>query len=244
MKVREIGTRGIVFTFYELDGYPTNVLVIRGDTYIFVCDTFLGPNSMEGIKSYLNYHYGENPYIVFNSHSHWDHIWGNCAFQDSMIVSHALCRDIIKKEGESELHQYGAYSQGPVKIVLPTVTFQKSISFPSEGVKFFHTPGHTKDSASCFDCIDNTLFVGDNVEAPIPYLFYDNLSEYMDTLQIYVDMEANIVLGHGTTCDESLVQENREYIEAFMHNDTEKYEKGEYQHLHQANLKIQEELKK
>ncbi len=238
MNVKEIGKRGILFTFYELDSYPTNVFVIRGKTHTFVCDTFLGPASMEEVKSYLRYHYGENPFVVFNSHSHWDHIWGNCAFQ-SIITSHSLCREAIKKEGESELQQYEEYKQGDVKIVLPNLTFKESIFFPDENVEFFYTPGHTVDSASCLDHEDNTLFVGDNVEAPIPYLFHRNLAEYVRTLQTYLDFRAFTIPGHGVPCSESLILENLEYVEAFKENSTEKYERGPYQPIHHLNVRAQ-----
>ena len=243
MKVKEIGTRGIVFTFYELDNCPTNVFVIQGQNHTFVCDTFLGPDSMEEIKNYLRYNYEEKPFIVFNSHSHWDHIWGNCAFS-SLIISHTLCREIIVKEGESELREYEQYKQGEVKISLPTLTFNHSISFPDEGIEFFYTPGHTKDSASCIDSVDNTLFVGDNIETPLPYLYYKNLTEYAHTIQKYLNMKADTIIpGHGKLCDESLLHENLEYVEAFIRNDTEKYENGIYQYMHQMNIQIQSKLK-
>jgi cyclase len=244
MNVKEIGKRGLLFTFYELDNYPTNVFVINGKTHVFICDTFLGPEPMEEIKNYLRYHHVENPYIIFNSHSHWDHIWGNCAFESSLIVSHVLCRDIIMKEAESELERYQEYNQGNVRIILPNVTFKERISFPEEGIELFYSPGHTVDSASLLDRIDNTLFVGDNIEAPIPYLFYKNLTEYTHTLQTYITMEADTIIpGHGTIPDESLLKENLEYVEAFIRADTEKYEKGKYQHLHRMNVRIQEEMK-
>jgi glyoxylase-like metal-dependent hydrolase (beta-lactamase superfamily II) len=237
MKVQKIGTRGLVFTFFELDNCPTNVFVVHGRTHTFVCDTFLGPHPMEKIINYVAHE--NNQFIIFNSHSHWDHIWGNCAFE-SLIISHRACREIIIQEGESELEQYRKYTQGDVKIVLPTVTFTESISFPDEGIHLFYTPGHTRDSASCLDCVDNTLFVGDNVEAPIPYLDYDDLTVYTYTLQTYLTMNPDTIIpGHGNIADKSLVQENLEYVDAFMQNNTEKYEEEFYQPIHQINVKTQ-----
>ncbi|MBU7023331.1 MAG: MBL fold metallo-hydrolase, partial [Theionarchaea archaeon] len=118
MNVKQIGSRGIVFTFYELNGYPTNVYVINGSAHFFVCDTFLGPDSMAEMKAYLMTQYTEKPFVVFNSHYHWDHIWGNCAFPDSVILSHHFCRETIVEEGESELEQYEEYTQGKVEICL------------------------------------------------------------------------------------------------------------------------------
>jgi cyclase len=243
MNVKRIGTRGIVFTFFELNGYPTNVFVINGSTHFFVCDTFLGPDSMAEMKAHLMTQYTEKPFVIFNSHYHWDHIWGNCAFPDSVILSHHYCRETIAEEGESELEHYKEYTQGNVEICLPTVTFNERILFPQEDVEFFYSPGHTRDSASCLDHVDNTLFVGDNIEAPIPYLFYSGLGEYVRTLELYQQLRVSrLVPGHGEPCDYSLLHENLEYISAFIEKTTEKYEEGLYAPIHRMNVKVQDEM--
>ncbi|MBU7014909.1 MAG: MBL fold metallo-hydrolase [Theionarchaea archaeon] len=245
MNVKRIGTRGIVFTFFELDQYPTNVFVIDGPSHFFVCDTFLGPEPMTEMKTYLTYHFHEKPFLIFNSHYHWDHVWGNCAFPDSVVLSHDSCREALIEKGESELEQYEEYAQGEVEIRLPTITFSERIVFPQESVEFFYSPGHTRDSASCRDHIDNTVFVGDNVEAPIPYLFYSGLKEYLDTLEVYSRFQAfTLVPGHGELCGYSLLHENQEYVKAFMENDTGKFQEGIYAHIHNVNVKVQEDLMK
>ena len=45
MKVTEVGKRGVVFTFDDLSteemDAPTNVYVIIGEKYIFICDNFI-----------------------------------------------------------------------------------------------------------------------------------------------------------------------------------------------------------
>ncbi|MGD2250195.1 MAG: MBL fold metallo-hydrolase [Candidatus Methanofastidiosia archaeon] len=241
MKVQKIKSRGIVFTFY-MDNYPTNVFVINGKDHYFVCDTFLGPEPMEKLKHYLIYTYGKNPFIVINSHYHWDHIWGNCAF-DSDIISHVLCRKAIAQKGEQELQEYSAYQQGTVKLVLPTITFTDALLYPDEDIEIVYTPGHTADSVSVIDHTDQTIFVGDNVEAPIPYLFYENLKEYIKTLQYYLDMDIETIIpGHGTIPEKLLIQKNLEYVKAFVDNDTKEYETEIYQPIHAMNKKIQDEI--
>lgn len=213
------------------------VFVINGKDHYFVCGTFLGPEPMEKLKHYLIYTYGENPFIIINSHYHWDHIWGNCAF-DSDIISHILCRKAIAQKGKQELQEYGAYQQGTVKLVLPTITFKNTLFYPDEGIEIVYTPGHTADSVSVIDQKDQAIFVGDNVEAPIPYLFYENLTEYIHTLQTYQDMDIKtIVPGHGTIPAKSLIQENLEYVKAFVNNDTKKYKTGIYKPIHTMNKK-------
>lgn len=234
--MKAVGERGIVFTSHEL-GCPTNVVLLQGKEHAFLCDTYLGPLPMESVKKYIT-----SPLVVFNSHSHWDHVWGNCAFPSSVLLSHSLCRQKLEEEGESELEEYKEYAMGEVKIVLPTLTFDLRMPFPEDDVEFFYTPGHTKDSASCL-CQD-VLFAGDNVEEPIPYLFYEDLDAYLHTLEEYADMECIVIPGHGSVSDNTLVRENLEYVEAFKENDTEKYENQETYYIHQMNVKIQENLRK
>ncbi|MBU7036284.1 MAG: hypothetical protein HXS49_13925 [Theionarchaea archaeon] len=117
--------------------------------------------------------------------------------------------------------------------------------FPQESVEFFYSPGHTRDSASCFDHVDHTLFVGDNLESPIPYLFYSGLDTYVHTLEMYQHSRASqFVPGHGEPCDYTLLQENQEYIRAFMEKAAGKYEEGPYAPIHKMNVEVQEEMKK
>ncbi len=58
--------------------------------------------------------------------------------------------------------------------------------FAEEGVEFYFTSGHTEDSCSCFDHIDKTLFVGDNVESPVPHINELNVTAYVSTLEEYL----------------------------------------------------------
>ena len=73
---------------------------------MYVCDTFLGPDSMKDIARIIkdNGHH-EKPVVVFNSHADWDHVWGNCYFEDAMIISHRECRNRMIAEWEEELDQ-------------------------------------------------------------------------------------------------------------------------------------------
>jgi glyoxylase-like metal-dependent hydrolase (beta-lactamase superfamily II) len=239
MKVSEIGTRGVLFTFYELDGYPTNVYVIRGMTHTFICDTFLGPESMEKLIHYLHSHYEVRPYVVFNSHYHWDHIWGNCAFTSAWIIAHTACNKLIEEHGRKELTAHGEYLTGEVELILPGLTFSERLIFRNEEVEFFYSPGHTLDSATCFDQKDRILFTGDNVESPIPYVFSQDLTAYGVTLEHYLNMEYDVLIpGHGPLPQKTLIAENLAYITALAHHDTKKYEQKPYRAIHNINMTL------
>jgi glyoxylase-like metal-dependent hydrolase (beta-lactamase superfamily II) len=213
MKVIQIGQRGLLFAFE--DPFLTNVHVIIGDKRIFVCDTFCGPESMRSVKDYLQQQgYKDLPAIVFNSHSHYDHIWGNSLFEGAYIVSHHECPVLIDREGPKALLDYATHMKGDVQLVLPNTTFEKRLVFAEEEVEFFHSPGHTIDSASCYDHRDKVLFVSDNVESLLPYLYQPDLQLYLDTLKGYLEREWNfLVTGHDPVSKvDELVRSNLDYL--------------------------------
>ena len=216
MKVQEVGTRGFFFSFD--DPYRTNIYAINGEKYLFICDTFLGPDPMKEVLKFLDDKgFTSKSIIVFNSHHDYDHIWGNQLFKDSIILAHKLCRKKIKEIGESDLKDYEAHKKGDVELTLPNTVFSSKVIFVDEGVEFFHSPGHTDDSSSCYDQIDEVLFVGDNIETPFPYLRKLNVEEYSRTLEDYIARKPIVILsGHDDLMfTDELVRENLEYLKNF-----------------------------
>ena len=198
MEITHVGTRGVVFTFDDLSSpnykCPTNVYAINTGTSFIICDTFLGPASMKEVKAYLEEKYGEKEYIIFNSHSHWDHHWGNSAFPNSKIIAHELCMEDMRKNAEDELERNAKYKRGKITITYPNLLFKNSLDFDEEKISLFHSPGHTPDSCSCYDFEDKILFAADNLEEPIPYINsnLEELATYIATLKKYQSMEDHV----------------------------------------------------
>lgn len=216
MNIKRVGTRGYLATFDK--PYLTNVYVINGSEHVFVCDTFLGPKPMQNLLSSLRkLHVINKPVVVFNSHHHYDHVWGNMHFPSSMILAHMDCRKRMEQTGKKDLVEFNQHAQGQVTVALPNVVFTDRVVFSDEQVEFFHSPGHTSDSSSCFDEIDKILFVGDNVESAIPYLNEPNLDSYESTLASYANTEWNsLVAGHDPLItDRSLLTRNLAYVKGF-----------------------------
>jgi len=255
MKITEIGKRGVVFTFDDLSNEdyesPTNIYVIIGEKHIFICDTFLGPESMKGVKEHLK-KYSDKTIIIFNSHYDWDHHWGNCAFPNARIYAHHLTREKIIEEGEKGLETYKKFQRGKITITPPNTVFFNAMSFVDEQVDIFHSPGHTADSSSCFDLESKILFVGDNVEDPIPYIRsdLDGVAEYIETLELYTILDFDkLIPGHGPIADKTLLEQNLEYLKHFPELgepvNLEKYSFAYYHiHLHNLSTLANERLKK
>ncbi len=246
MEITHIGNRGMVFTFDDLSSpdyaCPTNVYVIHTGKSFFICDTFLGPASMKEVKEYLEKEYGEKEYIIFNSHSHWDHHWGNSAFPKSKIIAHELCMEDMRENAESILEKNAKFKRGKVTITYPNLLFKNNLNFDEEQILIFHSPGHTLDSSSCYDSADKVLFVGDNLEEPIPYINsnLEGLKVYIESLKYYTSLNIDaIVPGHGQVSDKSLLEANLHYLENFPNLaeliDIEKQGKSFYI-VHLANL--------
>lgn len=237
MNIYKFGSRGRLFTFDDL-GIATNVYVICADTHVFIVDTYLGPDVMKPVNQYISDEFGSLPVIVVNSHSHWDHVWGNMLYKSSLIISHERCSDFMKKEGAKELEEFCEFKRGEVILTYPNLTFSKKIYFESDGVQIYHTPGHSEDSISIYDENDRILFAGDNLERPIPYLMYDDLNRYKATLEGYLELgDVTFVGGHTELEDKKIVIQNLEYVTKFISGDTVDYEVGEYADYHKANLK-------
>ncbi len=236
MDIKHVGSRGILFTFHDL-GIATNVYVIRGKKRCYIIDTYLGPDVMQQINEYIMSPQGAMDVIVVNSHSHWDHVWGNSLYSTSLIISHAACGEHMRQNGLAELEKYAQYKKGDVCLTFPNFTFTDRICFEDDNILIYHTPGHTVDELSVLDIRDRVLFAGDNLERPVPSFSSKNLKEYVHTLEGYLDMEFQTAIGGHTGCeDKSLILHNLDYVKKVLSGDTAEFETGECAEGHRANV--------
>lgn len=238
--MQQVGSRGRLLEL-SVGDFKVFVYFIVGEERIYVCDTGCGPDDMVPIVGFLRQEgLTTRPITVFNSHYHWDHIWGNSVFKDSQIVAHEETRSIILRDGEKQLKNNRQYVKGDVAIVPPTLTFKERLWFPNDRVEFFHTPGHTEDSSSCVDQVDGVLFVGDNLESPIPQLASLELETYVDTLERYLELDARIIIAahDGVLPDDSLLRSNLDYVRKFstMRFDEISTDSDTYELIHISNL--------
>jgi glyoxylase-like metal-dependent hydrolase (beta-lactamase superfamily II) len=242
MEIKKIGNRGTLFTFYDL-GIPTNIYVINAKRYVYILDTYLGPDIMQQINEYIFSEYGNKQIIVVNSHGHWDHIWGNSLYSNNIIIAHVLCKEYIQQNGQNQLVKYREeYAKGNVVLTYPNLLFTDTLQFEEDNILMFYSPGHTEDQISVIDYEDKVLFSGDNLERPIPYLMTTNLDQYAKTLGDYINLDVDIVIGGHTECeDKKLIQDNLNYVKKVIDKDAAEFENGEYEDYHLANMKWLEE---
>jgi glyoxylase-like metal-dependent hydrolase (beta-lactamase superfamily II) len=198
MKIEKISKRNIIFS-YELPEWNLNLHLILGKRYNYIIDTGLGSESVAPIKEYLGS--SQKPIIVINTHYDWDHVWGNHCFNECSIISHSLCRGLLEESWSTMLKKYEQYIRGDVKRCLPNLVFDSSLYFPDDGIKIFHTPGHSIDSISVFDEQDKVLNAGDNIgdtmQEIVPTLYYEK-DVYIKSVQKYKELDVSAcVSGHN-----------------------------------------------
>jgi cyclase len=237
MDYTRVGSRGFLFTFN--DPYRVNVYAIDASEHLFICDTYLGTEPMQEVVKTLRGEGIDKPIIVFLSHADYDHIWGNGAFKEATIIAHASCYERIHDQSTNDLERFKSHKRGTVELVEPNLLFSHDLLYPKDGIKIYHTPGHTRDSSSLYDAHDRTVFVGDNIEHPFPYLNDANFDEYLGSLQSYLDYNPSyVVSGHDPAMNNTrLIRENLTYIESIkeLNTDTGKFDERQL-NIHTKNL--------
>lgn len=236
MDIKQIQNRGALFSFED----ETAVYLINGENRVYLCDTHLGPGSMDFVREYISaHHLDKKEVIVFNTHSDWDHIWGNCAFKDSVIIGHESCRERIMERGEYDLEKMPReYRMGDVKLVPPNLTFSSSLRFEQDEIEFIYAPGHTIDSSICFDTRDSVAFIGDLVEYPFPILGYEDMDAYLKTLEFIRDLPAKVkITAHSGIVEDKLIHDNIAYIRGLLSNTPLPVEYEQFQDMHEINIK-------
>jgi glyoxylase-like metal-dependent hydrolase (beta-lactamase superfamily II) len=179
--------------------YNLNIGLILGNQYNYVIDTGLGSGSIRPIIEYLGD--DKKPVIVVNTHCHWDHIWGNWMFENSIIISHVKCRELMDKHWDEAISELSKHKDGDVHKSLPNLVIENNIYFPNDSIEIFYSPGHDVDCISIYDAIDRVLYVGDNIgdteDEIVPYIGTDK-ETYKGTVDLYKKYDFEICIsGHN-----------------------------------------------
>ncbi|MCL2170488.1 MAG: MBL fold metallo-hydrolase [Defluviitaleaceae bacterium] len=201
MKITKVTDRTIMLTVSESAESTVNLALVQGSKHNFIIDTGVGSNSTKPLLEFIKN--DSKPLIIINTHADWDHFYGNCAFENNIIVSHKLCRERMDKEWEKSVEfvaEKDCITDGEVRKCLPNMTFESTLHFPDDGISLFHTPFHTIDDISVYDAVDKILHIGDTFgfEDGIAYPWGNELDAYKQIVETYKRHDFNICLsGHS-----------------------------------------------
>jgi len=197
--------------------------VIAGPQWAVLIDTLATPEETLLIREFIEHELSLQVRYVINTHYHADHTWGNCYFPGATIVSHSLCRELMRERGipslEAAKKQNASLRQ--VKIVLPHLTFENgelSLRVGKKNLILSQSTGHSSDGISVLVEEDRILFAGDAF-MPLPYIVDGNIDELVASIKKIGRMGLeNIVQGHGDIVlrgeIEAAVKENLAYLSA------------------------------
>jgi glyoxylase-like metal-dependent hydrolase (beta-lactamase superfamily II) len=165
-------------------------------------DTLPYPQETQEIKAFLEGRLQTPVRYVINTHHHADHTNGTCFFPNAVVVSHALCRDLLDTVGRSGLEETQAQvpQLADLYVVLPEIVFHEgclNLHLGAKTVRLIHSPGHSVDSVVVSVPDDRVLFAADTM-MPVPFLGDGDLEAFVTSLRALVEMPAdNVVQGHG-----------------------------------------------
>ena len=94
MKIKQVGTRNFIFTYYDSEDWDLNLQLIIGEKYNYIIDPGIGAHTLNPMINFASVR-NQNPFIIINTHYHWDHIWANCLVKEATIISHRSCIEAI-----------------------------------------------------------------------------------------------------------------------------------------------------
>ncbi|NDJ76540.1 MAG: MBL fold metallo-hydrolase [Chloroflexi bacterium] len=214
-----------VFTS-ELYAQVTAGAIITPDGAILI-DTLVFPEEARAIKNFLEQRLNCPVRYVINTHYHSDHTYGTCFFENTQVVSHALCHDLLDTRGREGLAQakLSAPELRDVHLVLPHMVFESgkmTVHLGNKTVEMWHSPGHSPDSIVCLVKEDRVLFAADTL-MPVPYFVDGNYDDFINSLHALKDGGfENVVQGHGEVVlrgeIESKIEDDLQYLATIRHH--------------------------
>ncbi len=203
----------------------TNSGIIVSEDGVLVIDSLRVPSfGRELIKDVRRI--SEKPIrYVINTHSHWDHSWGNEEFPQSTIIGHTNCRqEMLDTEITVRWRDKVVAAGDPwsveaksVEVTPPDLTFDRTLylDFGGRAVDL-HWFGRAHTSGDIFIHLpeDRILFTGDVAQdGGIPFMGDGYMLDWPETDARLLDLDVErFVGGHGPVGERSALFEARDFI--------------------------------
>ncbi|MHA2255794.1 MAG: MBL fold metallo-hydrolase [Candidatus Heimdallarchaeaceae archaeon] len=161
------------------------------------------------------------------THQHWDHVFGNQAFEDCDIISSKATLEDMKSylttywtdENLNKMREEEPEDYADLKIVFPTITFEEDYQIKDENItiKIIQGDGHSAGSSFIFIPEEKILITGDLLFCKMTPFFGDPNADIYTWLEVYQKMldlsPETIIPGHGDITDKSEILAQISYYE-------------------------------
>ena len=159
-----------------------NVFALITERAVILVDTLLNEVTAEALVDHIQSYLAGRQLLIINSHSDWDHAWGNQLFAGpnarypAPIIAHANASVEYNQADNLDLLAKVRVTRpeifGEVVLTPPTLTFADDlwINGGDLTLHLFPTPGHRPDHIAIYIPEIGTLLAGDAAEIPFPML--------------------------------------------------------------------------
>lgn len=203
-----------IFLFTSFRYLMVNSTVIDCGETVVVVDTLLRQDEASQINEFIVNELKKPVQWIINTHWHKDHLFGNKAFSAEMTIAHEnyIHSEEAKKLTDGHRMPY----------THPTITFSERINLKAGLCQFElrAAPGHSPDGLMVYLPDKKIMITGDTVfgkgtrRVNIPYVHEGSWSQLENTLKTMLTYDICLVIpGHARTSDQSLIQEQLNYIQ-------------------------------
>ncbi|MCI0712897.1 MAG: MBL fold metallo-hydrolase [Chloroflexi bacterium] len=185
----------------ELYAQVTAGLVVTPQGAVLI-DTMVFPEEARMINRFVQERLNTTVRFIINTHYHADHTYGNCFFDNAIIVGHEICYRLLNEIGRASLAEAKQSSSvfEEVEIRLPNIVFNTGsleLRLAGKTLELEHLPGHSPDSITVYVREDRVLFAGDLL-MPIPFFVDGSFEDFRQSLmRIKGRGYENVIQGHG-----------------------------------------------
>lgn len=209
-----------------MDNDTANAGFIATDRGVIVIDTLNTPARGRALAEAIQSRTGKPVIFVLNTHHHYDHVFGNQAF-DAPIIGHcalagqlsqAAARDLmpIAMAARISEHPQDRWLADELELIYPNLIFERHLLLDMPPVRMIvrHLGGHTPDTSIVDLPEEGILFASDLVfEGRVPFLRQANIEATVKALDELEKLGIRIVVpGHGQICDLDYVGRVKNYI--------------------------------
>jgi len=208
-------TRGNV-TAYVL---PSQIVFVDSGMHIPLIKEF---------REHIERETGKKASILFITHAHGDHVFGNQIFEDCEIITSELTHEAMVDSQKNNwtpeaLEEWKKNSEDPLaldglKIVLANKTFASEYELVDGDVKVVikRTGGHTEGSSYVYCPNYKVMFAGDNLfnhSFPWGGTPTSDPLKWVESIQEYLSLDVeNYIPGHGSISGKETLEEFLAYL--------------------------------
>ena len=207
----------------------TNAGIIIGDDSVLVIDSLRVPSFARDLIQDVKKITQKPIEFVIDTHSHWDHSWGNEEFPEATIIGHKNCyAEMIDIEWNEEWRKKVTSSNDPwseegnlVNITPPNMTFETSMQLYFGGreldLRYFGR-AHTSGDIYIHLPKEKIVFTGDVAQdGGVPYLGDCYPKNWPDTDNQLASLPIErFMSGHGPIGDHNALVEAKDFIHTLV----------------------------